>query len=124
MPTIPAASAPRFALPGAQFTGLAAPSRGATETAAWIVEVAPHAPGAPHQVTREEVFVAIEGAAEFTIAGERHAVSAGGAVVVPALTDFSLANPHAQPFRAVVAFPVGGEALLPSGERFTPPWAA
>ncbi len=124
MPAIPAAAAPHFDLPGARFTGLAAPSRGASETAAWIVQIAPHTPGAPHRLTREEIFVAIEGAAEFVIAGEVYQVAAGGAVIVPAHTELCVTNPHDVPFRAVVAFPVGGLAVLPSGESFTPPWAA
>lgn len=109
--------------PGVKFTGLASPKRGSKDTSAWRVSVAPGTPGTPHSVTREEIFVAIRGEALFTIAGKRHTLAAGGAIVVPAGTEFSLANESAVEFEAVVVFPVGGQAVMPGGATFTPPWA-
>lgn len=114
--------APTFKLPGLTVTGLAAPSRGAKETNAWRLEIAPGADGAPHTVDREEVFVAIRGAAVATVAGEQRPLAAGDALVVPAGTLFSLSNPHDTPFEAVAALPVGGRAALPGGEPVAPPW--
>lgn len=73
---------------------------------------------------REEIFVVINGLAIATLAGTQHEIAAGDALVVPPDTDFSLGNPSAEPFRAIVAFPVGGQAVLPGGTPFTPPWAA
>jgi mannose-6-phosphate isomerase-like protein (cupin superfamily) len=119
---IAAAAAPMFTLPGIEFTGLAAPSRGASESSVWIVRIAPGTPGAPHRLTREEVIVAVEGRARATVAGVDHELEAGGAVIVPARTEFALANPYAEPFRAVAVLPVGGEAVM-DGETFIPPWA-
>lgn len=124
MPVISSTDAPEFAVAGTTFTGLAAPSRGAAETAVWMVSIAPGTSGAAHRLTREEIFVVINGLAIATLAGTQHEIAAGDALVVPPDTDFSLGNPSAEPFRAIVAFPVGGQAVLPGGTPFTPPWAA
>jgi len=121
-PLITAADAPSFVLPGIHFTGLAAPSRGASESAVWIVTLRPGTDGTPHRLTREEVFVALEGRARATLAGEDFELESGCAFIVPRETEFSLANPYEQPFRAVVVLPVGGEGRV-GDETFTPPWA-
>ena len=123
MPVITSADAPTFEVPGVRFTGLAAPSRGASENSVWTITVEPGTPGAPHSVTREEIFVATEGAGEIRIGAETIALRPGDAAVVPPHTEFALANPHAEPFRAVVVLPVGGQAVTADG-AFTPPWAA
>ncbi len=123
MPVITATDARSFALPGLTVLGLASPSRGASETAVWRLTLAPGAPGAAHSVDREEVFVALAGAAQATVDGRVQRVVAGEALVVPPGVEFSLANPHEEDFEAVVAFPVGGRATMPGGEPFTPPWA-
>jgi quercetin dioxygenase-like cupin family protein len=123
MPVITAADARSFALPGLAVLGLAAPSRGARETAVWRLTLEPGALGAAHTLDREEVFVALAGAARASIGDAEHEVGAGEALVVPAGVEFSLANPYEEPFEAVVAFPVGGRATMPGGEPFTPPWA-
>lgn len=123
MPFIPAAEARIFDIPGVRFAGLAAPSRGATENAVWIVTLQPGAPGMPHRLTREEIFVAIGGAASATVDGTAHELTEGSALVVPAGATLSLSNPHAAPFRAVVVLPVGGQARIDGEAPFTPPWA-
>lgn len=118
--------APVFKLPnapGVTFTGLASPKRGSQDVSAWRVRIEGGTPGAPHAVTREEVFVAIAGEAVFTVAGKEHRVAAGDAIVVPPHTPFCLANPTAEAFEAVVVFPVGGQAVVEGVPPFTPPWA-
>ena len=122
MPLVHALDAPTFAVPGCSFTGLAAPSRGARENSVWLVQVEPGAPGLPHSVTREEIFVATDGRAEIRLEGELHTLGPGDTAVVPANTEFSIAKPHGEPFRAVVVLPVGGQAVTSDG-AFTPPWA-
>ena len=122
MPIISAADAVRFTLPGIEFTGLAAPSRGASESSVWFVRIAPGTAGTPHRLTREEVIVAIEGKARATLGEQSHDLEAGGAIVVPAGADFSLENPYDVPFRAIAVLPVGGQAIV-GPETFTPPWA-
>ena len=123
MPFIDSDQAPRFELHGAAFTGLAAPSRGATETAVWLVTLQPGTVGVPHRLTREEVFVAIEGVARAQVGDQTHELRPGCALVVPAHVDFCLANPYDLPFRTVAVLPVGGQAVLGDQPPFTPPWA-
>jgi quercetin dioxygenase-like cupin family protein len=123
MPVIPAATAPTFTMPGLAVTGLAAPSRGATQTSVWRLRLDPGADGSEHTLDREEVFVALAGRAVATIDGDEHQLLAGDALVVPPGRPFSLANPHGESFEAVAALPVGGRVHLPGGRPFVPPWA-
>ena len=124
MKIIDAADAPAFDMPGVRFTGLAAPSRGARETAAWRIAVEAGTPARFHQVTREEIFIATGGRARFHIGGREHELVAGGCAIVPPNVDFALSNPFDAPFEAVVVFPVGGQAMLAGEAPFVPPWAA
>ena len=124
MPFIAHADAPVFEMHNARFLGLASPQRGAQETAAWIVTLAPGSTGVPHQLTREEVFVALAGRAIATVGDATFEVTPESALVVPAHTPFSLSNPDGVPFRAVAILPVGGKASVAGGPAFTPPWAA
>jgi mannose-6-phosphate isomerase-like protein (cupin superfamily) len=127
MPLIKGSTAPKFEIPcvaGVQFTGLAAPSRGSTENCVWRVSLAAHTPGAPHLLDREEVFAVISGRARATLGEETIELAAGDALVVPPNTSFSLANPHAELFEAIVVLPVGGRARVAMGEPFVPPWAS
>ncbi|MFG6485848.1 cupin domain-containing protein [Roseateles sp. BYS78W] len=123
MPFIDPTSAPRFELHGASFTSLAAPSRGATETAVWVTTLPPNSVGVPHRLTREEVFVALEGTATATVDGQAYAMTPGCALVVPAQAELKLDNPHDAPFRTVAVLPVGGQAIVGDKPPFTPPWA-
>jgi mannose-6-phosphate isomerase-like protein (cupin superfamily) len=123
MPVLTAPGAPTHEVPGCSFTSLATPSRGATDTAVWKVEMLPGTPATPHSLTREEVFVVLEGTASVRIAGADGQAGPGDAIVVPAGVEFELANPGSQPLRLVCCLPVGGQACLPDGSAFTPPWA-
>jgi quercetin dioxygenase-like cupin family protein len=123
VPHVSKDTAPTFTIPGLTMTGLAAPSRGATETCVWTLEIAPGTPGTPHSVEREEVFIALAGRAAVELSGRELEFEAGEALIVPAGEIFAIANPHSEPFRAVAATPVGCRAVLPDGERFVPPWA-
>jgi quercetin dioxygenase-like cupin family protein len=122
MTYIASATAPTYTLPGLAVTGLAAPSRGATETCAWRLTLEPGHDGVAHEVDREEIFVALRGTAAATVEGVTHTVGAGDALIVPAKTVFTLANPYGEPFEAVAVLPVGGLARFPGGEPFPPPW--
>src|SRR6476659_1411388 len=90
MPIIKASSAPRFDIHGISVTGLAAPSRGARETCVWHLVLQPGAPGAPHTVDHEEIFVVLSGRARATLGGETHELGAGDALIVPANELFSI----------------------------------
>jgi mannose-6-phosphate isomerase-like protein (cupin superfamily) len=123
MPLIRSENAPSFALAGATFVGLAAPSRGSRETSVWRVRIAPGNPGVPHSVDREEIFVALAGSAVVSLGEERLELRSGDTLVVPAGQLFTLANPGASAFEALAVAPVGVRAQLANGDAFAPPWA-
>lgn len=123
MPVLTAPAAPTHEVGGARFTSLATPSRGATDTCVWKVEILPGNPAVPHSLTREEVFVVLEGTASVRLAGDASQARAGDAIVVPAGVDFELANASSEPLRLLCCLPVGGQARLADGAAFTPPWA-
>ena len=123
MPFIAAHAAPSFELHGAVFTGLASPSRGASENAVWIVTLPTISDGVPHTLSREETFVCLEGRAIARVGGDTHELTPGSALVVPPGVEFSIRNPDARPFRAVAVLPVGGQASIAGQPAFTPSWA-
>ncbi len=123
MTIINADAAPVFDIPGARFTGLASPKRGACETCVWRIRMEAGTEPRFHKVTREEIFVALSGSAELHIGGKVHRLSAGAAAVVPAGTEFALANRGDEPFEALAMLPVGGQAVVAGEAPFTPPWA-
>lgn len=123
MPLLHPSDHQSFEVSGTRFTGLAAPSRGASETATWRLHVQPGTPGTPHRVTREEIFVALSGTAQATVNGETLDIEAGGTLIVPASSTLMLANPYDAPFEAIAIFPVGGEFVVGDAAPFTPPWA-
>lgn len=123
MPVLHAPARPTHELPGVKFTALSTPTRGAIDTSVWTVELAPGIPATPHQVTREEVFVVLSGTATVRLAGVESSASPGDAIVVPADTSFEISARGNEPLRALCCLPVGGQARLPDGQTFTPPWA-
>jgi quercetin dioxygenase-like cupin family protein len=123
MPVLTALTAPTHELPGARFTTLASPSRGSAETSVWLLELQPDAEPVPHRVTREEIFIALEGAARATFDGVAAPVRAGDALVLTPGTDCTIVATGPDAFNAVVCLPVGGQAVTADGAQFTPPWA-
>jgi len=123
MPVLPAPPRHTHELPGARFTSLATPSRGSRDTSVWLVELAPGRPGQPHRLTREEVFVVLDGRAHVTLGGETAQAGPGDAIVVPAGVPFALEAAGEEALRALCCLPVGGQGQLPDGAPFTPPWA-
>ena len=123
MPLISASNASKFELPNVTFIGLASPQRGSIENSVWRLTIAPKAPGLPHQLTREEIIIVLSGSAIAEIGKERHSLSEGDVIIVPARTDFSLSNDGEEPFEALAILPVGGQAIIGNDAPFTPPWA-
>lgn len=113
---------PTHDLGGARFTSLATPSRGSSETAVWQVEIEPGTPATPHSLSREEVFVVLDGKASVRIGGKAGVAAKGDAIVVPSDTEFELANDGDDVLRLMCCFPVGGQARV-GDMTFTPPWA-
>lgn len=123
MPVLTAPASPTHELSGTKFTSLATPRRGVTDTSVWVVEIAPGTPGTPHEVTREEIFVVLSGQALVQLSGVEASAGPGDAIVVPSNTPFALSASGTAPLRALCCLPVGGQARLPDGNTFTPPWA-
>ncbi len=123
MTVITAPPSPTHELGGTKFTSLATPSRGSVRTSVWQVEIPAGEPPTPHELTDEEIFVVLEGAAAVTIDGESSSAGVGDTIVVPTGVPFVLANSGTEPLRLICCLPVGGQARLPGGEPFTPPWA-
>jgi mannose-6-phosphate isomerase-like protein (cupin superfamily) len=122
MPIIRSNENPAYSLPGLHVVGLAAPSRGARETAAWRLRLEPGVDGAAHSVDREEIFIALVGSAVATLGAESTTLRAGDTFIVPVGQVFSLSNPTSEPFEAIAMAPVGLRAKLADGEAFAPPW--
>jgi mannose-6-phosphate isomerase-like protein (cupin superfamily) len=122
MPVISDQDAPRFDVAGTHVVGLAAPSRGAQETCAWRLTLAPGASSPDHMLDREEVFVALSGEARATLDGTTHAVRQGDGLIVPAGVPFTISNPADEPFEAIACLPVGAQATV-AGQAAAPPWA-
>ncbi|HEX7929126.1 MAG TPA: cupin domain-containing protein, partial [bacterium] len=105
MPIIRKRDTQSFQIPGLTVRRFASPQGGSKETSVWQISLAAGAPGLPHTVTREEIFVATAGAAQATIEGKTQALGPGDVLIVPAGVEFTLANRADVPFEAFVAFP-------------------
>ncbi len=123
MPVLPAPETPTHDIGDARFTSLATPTSGSTDTSVWLVEIDAGTPATPHELTREEVFVVLAGRAAVRIGDHHQEAGVGDTIVVPAGAPFGLAPAGDEPLRALCCFPVGGQARMPGGEPFTPPWA-
>ncbi|HVK23005.1 MAG TPA: cupin domain-containing protein [Actinokineospora sp.] len=122
MAVIKAADAPRFELPGIEFTGLAAPSRGSADLCTWRITVAPGVDSAHHTIDRDEVFMITSGTLRITPDGEE--LSAGDAVIVPAGDPIALRNAGTEPATAYIAIRAGFTPKAADGTVIpTPPWA-
>jgi quercetin dioxygenase-like cupin family protein len=121
MAVITANEAPVFDAGGAMITGLASPSRGSADTAAWRVRFEPDHPSPPHALSREEIFIVLEGELTARFGDREETATAGGALIVAPGEQFTLVALQA-PAEAVCIMPIGGQAIS-DGVTFTPPWA-
>ncbi|MFI7386570.1 cupin domain-containing protein [Streptomyces sp. NPDC049813] len=103
--------------------GLAAPSRGSTQTCVWRLTIAGGTPPRFGTVDHEEIFHVLSGAADVQLAEDLHHLAEGDTLIVPPDTTFGISNPHDASVEFVVVLPVGGVAHVPGEESFTPPWA-
>jgi quercetin dioxygenase-like cupin family protein len=121
MTVITANDAPKFDAGGATITGLASPSRGSADAAAWRVRFDPDQPSPPHALSREEIFIVLEGALTARFGDREETAAAGGALIVAPGEQFTLVAVQA-PAEAVCIMSIGGQAIS-EGVTFTPPWA-
>ena len=123
MAVIAAPVEPTHVVGGTSFTSLATPTSGSRRTSVWLVDIPPGTEATPHELTEEEVFVVLEGRARVELGGRPAEAVAGDAIVVPKGEAFALSNGGSTSLRLLCCLPVGGQAVLPGGEPFTPPWA-
>ena len=121
---IRAEEAPHFEVEGAQVVGYASPSRGSMAVSTWRVVLGAGVSSPVHQLTVDETFIALEGAAEYHVGTRVYQVRAGDGFTVEAGTAFRIANTGLVPFQAVVCVPAGAQAQIGEGQPFIPPWAA
>jgi mannose-6-phosphate isomerase-like protein (cupin superfamily) len=120
---IAGAEAPRFGLPGIEFTGLASPSRGSADVCTWriTVEAGLRSPEA-HVLDRDEIFIVAAGTIQLT--PDAPLLHAGDAAVVPAGAPIQLVNPGDEPAEVYVVIRAGFSATMADGSVIgTPPWA-
>jgi mannose-6-phosphate isomerase-like protein (cupin superfamily) len=123
MHVITADSAPRFELPGVEFTGYAAPSRGSAGLCAWQIRVAPGlVSDQAHSLDQDEVFLITSGV--ITLSQGGRPLTPGDCAIVPAGTPILLSNPGAEFATAHVSIRAGFAAKMADGAPVsTPPWA-
>ncbi len=122
MPIIRANEAPRFRLPGVEFTGLAAPARGSAGLCTWRLAVDPGLRGdEPHTIDRDEVFMVLSGTVQITPDGEK--LGPGDAAVVPAGEPIQLSNLGDSVAELYVAVTAGFTGTMADGTQVQPPWA-
>jgi quercetin dioxygenase-like cupin family protein len=103
--------------------GLAAPSRGSVELSSWRVRLAAGVTGPEHAIDREQVWMLVDGALEFTVDGSATVVGPGEAAVLPADVMRQVRSVDG-PAEVLVCMRVGGTAVVPGGtERVPLRWA-
>jgi mannose-6-phosphate isomerase-like protein (cupin superfamily) len=123
MQIIKRTDAPRFALQGVEFEGIAAPSRGSGDVCTWRITVEPglRSPE-PHTLDSAEVFMVIAGSIQ--LSPESDTVGPGDAAIVPAGMPIQLCNPGDIPAEVYVAIRAGFSAKAADGSPIGPlPWA-
>jgi quercetin dioxygenase-like cupin family protein len=123
MPSIDNSDAPSFEMAGVTFTGVAAPSRGTSETSIWRARIVPGTPGLLHHMTREEIIIGTDGEGRVRIGDDTHIIRAGDAFAVPAFTEFTLECNGESAFEAMVVLPVGGRGVIGTQPAFRPLWS-
>jgi mannose-6-phosphate isomerase-like protein (cupin superfamily) len=127
MPVIRAADAVVHELHGTRFTSYASSASGSAELCVWRVDLpepaAEPSPGVPHRISREEVFVIIDGAVRVNLDDASHVLGPGDVAVAPAGAHISIDNLGPGPASAWVSTGLGLEAMMADGSRISPPWA-
>ena len=122
MIVIRGAEAPRFELPGVEFTGLASPSRGSAHVCTWRVTVAPSRDEPePHTLDQDEIFMVLSGTIR-TAPGAAE-LGPGDAMIVPAGEPIQLVNTGTGPAELYVAIRSGFVGTMADGTKISPPWA-
>lgn len=121
MPVIRAGEVPTWEVQGNRMTGMAAPSRGASEVMAWKAELDAGVSSPPHTHDHEEVVVLVSGAMKVRIGEEEYELSEGDAFIVPPGTLHQVRNEADTAAACITAMPVGTRFVRPDGQETPPP---
>jgi quercetin dioxygenase-like cupin family protein len=123
MPIVHDRDAVPHRLHGSTFHSYAAPATGSRELCAWRLEVPPGTVGAPHRVSREEVFLILGGRLTVTLDGVTGDLTPGDVLLVPAGAELRADNLSDGVVTAWVTTSVGLRATMADGSAVSPPWA-
>jgi quercetin dioxygenase-like cupin family protein len=107
----------------AAMSSLATPSQGSKQVATWKVSLFDGAESPVHVIDRDQIWMPLTGAFEFTVDDETARVSAGQALVVPggSVRQFRSIG---QPMEALVAMQADALVSIPGVDGANPvPWA-
>jgi quercetin dioxygenase-like cupin family protein len=104
-------------------TGLATPSRGAGEVSVIRQRQRPGGSNPLHHHDREEVMALLAGSVTVVLDGERHVLSAGDAIVVPAGTVHRVENAGDETAEWLILSSATRRFFTPDGDRANPVWA-
>ncbi|HZR50214.1 MAG TPA: cupin domain-containing protein [Streptosporangiaceae bacterium] len=111
--------------PTAVMAGLAAPSQGTAELCTWRVRMTSGRDSPVHVIDREQVWMPLRGAFEFTVDGETAVVGTGEALAVPsgATRQFRVSGGTSEA-EAIVCMAAGGQAAVLGSDAWQSlPWA-
>jgi len=122
MHVIHQAEAPRFQLPGVEFTVFAAPSLGSAGVCAWRLTVDEgHGGDAPHTLDRDEIFTVLSGTVQLAADGDK--LGPGDSAVVPAGEPIQLTNLGEGKAELIVVITAGFTGYMADGTTVQPPWS-
>ena len=96
---IRAADAPRFEVHGAQVIGYASPARGSGSVATWRLVLLPGTGSPVHQLSVDETFIVLRGAADYEVPERTVRVGPGDGITVQANTPFRILAAGTSPSR-------------------------
>jgi quercetin dioxygenase-like cupin family protein len=124
MPILRLDDAPMFELNGIAVRGLASPSRGASETMSYRVDLGSGQRLPEHRHDHEEVFHLLDGSLVVSLGGDETELRPGDTVMIPpGVSHFSYEAAGAAATLLAV-MPVGTVMIRHDGERVSPPWGA
>lgn len=124
MPVIRSTEGTEHRMHGAVFTAYANSGTGSAELCAWTTRLPAGQTGAGHRISKEEIFLVLEGAPRLTVDNQETALAPGDVAVAPAGSTLRLDNPGAHDALIWATTSTGLSAQLPDGTEITPPWAA
>lgn len=122
MPILKFDDTPEFDLSGIRIRGLASPSRGATETMTYRVELTPGQQLPVHTHDHEEVSHVVSGRWVVSVDAEETDLGAGDTVVIPAGVTHSSRTREGDEAVILTSMPIGTVMIRSEGERVSPPW--